>query len=91
MRWITAVFASLRALAIAAMAGSLAQAQQPTDPDDSAWTSAQQAGTAEAFQHYLEQFPVGRHVEEAFRLLVEQEVEGELGDTRGVPGGADMY
>ncbi len=91
MRLITAVFASLRAFALAAFAGSFAQAQQAADPDDSAWTSAQQLGTAEAFQRYLEQYPVGRHVEEAFRGLVEQQVEGEHGATRGAAGGPSMY
>jgi hypothetical protein len=91
MRWITAVFASLRAFALAALAGSFAQAQQSTDPDDSAWASAQQMGTADAFQRYLEEFPVGRHVEEAFRGLVEQQVEGDLGESRGVSGGVTMY
>ena len=91
MRLMAAVFASIRAFALAAFAGSFAQAQQAADPDDSAWTSAQQLGTAEAYQRYLEQFPVGRHVEEAFRGVVEHQVEGGSGDTRGVAGGVHMY
>jgi hypothetical protein len=72
MRWITAVVISLRAFAIAAFASSWAQAQQSTDADDRAWRSALESGTAEAWQQYLEQFPAGRHVEEAFRRLFEQ-------------------
>ena len=91
MRLITAVFASLRALALATFAGSFAQAQQAADPDDSAWTNAQQLGTAEAYQRYLEQFPVGRHIEEAFRGVIEHQVEGESGDSRGVAGSVHMY
>jgi hypothetical protein len=89
MRLLTAVFVSLRALALAAFAGSFAQAQQAADPDESAWASAQQLGTAEAFQHYLEQFPVGRHAEEAFRGVVEHQVEP--GQTRGAVSGPHMY
>ena len=91
MRWVSAVFASLRVFALAAFAGSFAQAQQSADPDDRAWESTQQLGTAEAFQRYLEQFPVGRHVEEAFRGLVEQQVESELGQSHGTSLGVDMY
>ena len=72
MRWITAVVISLRVFAIAAFASSWAQAQQSADADDRAWRSARELGTAEACQQYLEQFPAGRHVEEAFRCLIEQ-------------------
>ena len=90
MGWIAAFYAGLRALALAALANS-AQAQTPADADDRAWTSAQELGTAQAYQQYLEQFPVGRHVEDAFRSLVEEEVVGEIGATRGVLGGLDMY
>lgn len=90
MGWIAAFYASLRAFALAALAGS-AQAQTPADADDRAWTNAQQLGTAEAYQQYLEQFPVGRHVEEAFRGLVEEQMEGEIGATRGAVRGLDMY
>jgi hypothetical protein len=90
MRWIAAFCASLRAFAVAAIAGS-AQAQAPADADDRAWSNAEERGTAEAYQQYLEQFPVGRHVEDAFRSLVEEEVVGEIGATRGVLGGLDMY
>jgi hypothetical protein len=90
MGWITAFYASLRALTLAAFAGS-AQAQTPADADEQAWSRAEQMGTAQAYQQYLERFPVGRHVEDAFRGLVEHEVEGELGATRGATRGLDMY
>jgi hypothetical protein len=91
MGWIAAVYASLRALALATFAGSLAQAQTPADADDRAWMNAQELDTVEAYQRYLEQFPVGRHAEEAFRGLVEEQFEIESGETRGGLRGLDMY
>jgi hypothetical protein len=90
MRWIAAFYASLRAFAVAAIAGS-AQAQAPADPDDQAWGNAQALGTAAAYQQYLEQFPIGRHIEEAFRNLVEEQMEGEMGAPLGAVRGLDMY
>lgn len=90
MRWIAAFYASMRAFAIAALASS-AQAQTPADADEQAWSTARQLGTANAYQQYLEQFPVGRHVEEAFRNLVEEQVESDIGATRGTMRGMDMY
>ena len=91
MGWIAAVYASLRALALAAFAGSVAQAQTPVDADDRAWSNAQELDTAAAYQQYLEQFPVGRHTEQAFRNLIEEQMEGEIGATRGAVRGLDMY
>jgi len=90
MRWFAALYASLRTVLISALATSgAAQAQQPLDRDDAAWEAAQRANTPEALQGYLEQFPVGRHVEEAFRGMIERQTEGELGAGRGIS--ADMY
>jgi hypothetical protein len=96
MRWIAVLCAGLRTLVISALAGSGAsQAQQPTAPDDAAWDAARRADTIDAFQSYLEQFPTGHHVEDAFRSLIEQQVESELGTaaanmpSRGVA--ADPY
>jgi hypothetical protein len=84
MRWVAALCASLRTLVISALASSGAsQAQQPPAPDDAAWDAARQADTTEAFQSYLEQFPTGHHVEDAFRSLIEQQVENELGAAAG--------
>jgi hypothetical protein len=90
MRWIAALYASLRTVMITALAASgAAHAQQPQDADDATWEAAQRANTSEALQGYLEQFPVGRHVEEAFRGMIEHQAGGELGAARGL--GADMY
>ncbi len=75
MEWPTALSRSLKALLLAALAGSATARQQATaqpDPDDTAWATARDAGTVEACQRYLEEFPVGRHMEEAFRCVIEK-------------------
>ena len=80
MRWMAALLGTLRALVIAGAASTGgAHAQQPQSADDAAWEAARSAGTASAYQRYLEEFPVGRHAEEAFRLLVE-EAAPDVGD-----------
>lgn len=93
MRWVAAMMASLRALVIASFAGSTsAPAQQPADADDAAWSNAQSSNTPDAYQRYLEQFPIGRHAEEAFRSIVERSVEAEQGTSSSTRGlGVEMY
>lgn len=67
---------SLRALLIATVAGApLAHAQELPGSDEAAWTAALEADTPEAYQEYLEDFPAGRYAEEAFRLLIESQLE----------------
>lgn len=90
MRWITALVGGLRALMFAAFATSGApHAQQaPSDADESAWAAARSVGTAEAYQRYLEEFPVGRHAEDAFRFLVEESID-DGGGSRGLS--VDLY
>jgi hypothetical protein len=66
----------LRALLLATFAGTpMAHGQELPSADDAAWAAANAAGTAEACQQYLEEFPAGRHAEEAFRCLVEGQLE----------------
>jgi hypothetical protein len=90
MRWIAALYASLRTVIIGTLATSGGtQAQQALDSDDATWEAARRENTVEAWQGYLEQFPVGRHVEEAFRGMVEQQTDIDFGASRGVT--ADMY
>lgn len=91
MRVMAALLASLRAALMATFASSGAvHAQQPADADDAAWAAARSADSAEAYQRYLDQFPVGRHADEAFRSLIEESVGAEVGGgTRGLSG--DMY
>jgi hypothetical protein len=77
----------LRALLLAAAAGGAGQlggqAQAAVDPaeqrqelisaaEQKVWAEAQQAGTPEGYQRYLELFPTGRFAEDAFRLLIER-------------------
>jgi len=72
-----AILLSLRALVIAAVAGAPAvYGQQLPGTDDAAWATAREADTPEAYQQYLEDFPAGRHAEDAFRLLIESQLEG---------------
>ncbi|HZA67114.1 MAG TPA: hypothetical protein VE592_09185 [Geminicoccaceae bacterium] len=75
MKKLAAVLLGLRALAITALAGSpIGHAQSPS-ADDAAWAAAREAGTAEACQEYLQAFPAGQHAEEAFRCLIEGDLE----------------
>jgi len=76
MKRMAAIFLGLRALALAALAGSSSgHAQEAPTADDAAWAAASEVGTAEACQQYLEAFPAGRHAEEAFRCLIEGSLE----------------
>jgi hypothetical protein len=85
---LAAVLLGFRALAIAALAGApMSHAQEPPSGDDAAWAAASEAGTAEACQQYLEAFPAGRHAEEAFRCLV----EGDLDIAPGAGEDIDVY
>lgn len=73
-----------RTLLLAAVAGGAAgmggtapaaigpQSQAVTPAEAAAWSAAQRARTPEAYQRYLELFPIGPHAEEAFRLLIER-------------------
>ena len=72
MRWMATVYASFKALMIAALAGSSSSADaQSLNADDRAWEAVKATGSAEACQQYLSEFPTGAHAEEAFRCLVE--------------------
>ena len=72
MNRLATLFLSLRALVMAALAGApIAHGQELPSADDAAWAAAIEAGTADACQQYLEEFPAGRHADEAFRCLIE--------------------
>ena len=76
MNRLSTLFLSLRALLLATLAGTpIAHGQELPSADDAAWATAVEAGTAEACQRYLEEFPAGRHAEEAFRCLIEGELQ----------------
>lgn len=54
-------------------------------PDDAAWREAQSVGTPEAFQGYLDQFPLGRYADQAFASIVLQARGIGTGDTTASP------
>ncbi len=90
MRWMATVYASFKALMIAALAGpSGAAYAQTLTADDRAWEAVKTSGSAEACQQYLSEFPTGAHAEEAFRCLVEGIVP-EGSDIR-LPTKVDIY
>jgi hypothetical protein len=56
--------------------GAVDPTQQAANPaEQETWASAQRAGTASAFQRYLELFPTGAFAEDAFRLLIERSLQ----------------
>jgi hypothetical protein len=83
MKYLATLCSSLRALMIAALAGgpvgAVPQVQAQTSPDREAaeWNSARGIGTAAAYQHYLEQYPVGRYAGDAFRRMIELTIDPE--------------
>ena len=95
MKYLRGFYATLRALAIAALAsGTLGhgQAQQPIDPEAATWNWARAQNTLDAYQRYLELYPLGAHSTEAFRAVVELTLsqEGLAPGDAAVPG-IDMY
>jgi hypothetical protein len=51
--------------------GATQPAQEAVSPaEQEAWTATRRAGTAAAYQRYLELYPTGAFAEEAFRLLI---------------------
>jgi hypothetical protein len=88
MNRLATLLVSLRALLIAAVAGApTAHAQQVPGSDEAAWAAAVEADTPAAYQQYLEDFPAGRYAEEAFRLLIESQLEV----TPDAAQGFDLY
>jgi hypothetical protein len=96
MRFLGALYAGLRALAIAALTsvaiGGGAHGQSPTDPETAAWNRARQENTLESYQRYLELYPLGAHAAEAFQATVELmlSVEPSAPSDEALPG-VDIY
>jgi hypothetical protein len=95
MNYLRALCASLRALTIAALASATlgsAHAQPATDPDTAAWNIAREQNTLDAYQRYLELYPLGLYSTEAFQAIVELtlSMEGPAPPDAAVPG-VDMY
>lgn len=88
MRWLSAWYARAFTFLIASLAGSNGAAQD--DPDAAAWQRAREVGTFEAYQRYLEEFPIGRYANQAFRYMIEESLEEEIGaEADGLAG--DFY
>ncbi len=94
MRYLATLYSSLRTLLIAALAGgtggvaSDAHAQSSPDREAAEWNTALGVGTAEAFQRYLEQYPMGAHAGDAFRRYIELTIDPE-GNFDGPAAGPD--
>jgi hypothetical protein len=87
MNRLATLFLSFRALVVATLAGApIAYGQESPSADDAAWAACV-AGTAAACQQYLEEFPAGRHAEEAFRRLIESQLDVAPGAGQGL----DVY
>ena len=97
MKLVAKLYASLWALLIASFAGNTAFSQGSgfADQEEADWAQARREGTADAFQRYLERYPVGRHAAEAFGcsidagLCASDPTVGERPVTRGLS--VDMY
>jgi hypothetical protein len=63
-----------------ATGGALTPSAQTANPnDDGAWSQARAAGTIEAYEGYLGQFPTGVYADQAFRCIVELTVDATEG------------
>jgi hypothetical protein len=79
MHWAKSWYARAWAFMVASLATLPAAEAQTGDPDFDAWQAARRDGSSEAYQRYLEDFPVGRYAGEAFRLLIQETIEDEQG------------
>ena len=88
MRWIaklvTAAQAVLLAHSGAARAGDAGVPPDLAEADQ--WQAAVAAGTPEALQRYLSQFPRGERMGEAFELIVLSEIEAASAAAQGAAG-----
>lgn len=93
-------YASLRALLALGVVHALPApgAAQAPDAEQRAWERALQDGTAEAFQSYLDAYPLGRFATEAFREVVARSLGSRTlpEPAAGPPGGGrartpDLY
>jgi hypothetical protein len=81
VKYLATLCSSLRALVIAALAGGSVgaatqlHAQSSPDREAAEWNTAIGVGTAEAYQRYLEQYPMGQHAGDAFRRIIELTID----------------
>lgn len=79
MHWAKSWYARAWAFVMASLTSLPVAEAQTDDPDYEAWQSARRDGSFQAYQRYLEEFPVGRYAGEAFRLMIEETIENEQG------------
>jgi hypothetical protein len=65
---------------IASLAGApaAAQAQSAPEREVAEWNAARGAGTPQAYQRYLELYPLGRYSGAAFRCMIELTVDPDV-------------
>ena len=82
-------YSAMRALLIGVLAtGGSAHAQQSSielSPEDAMWLDAKADDTPQAYQDYLQFYPVGRFAGQAFRRLIEQTKFDGVGATGNPP------
>ena len=81
MKRLKLYYSAMRALLIGMVAtGSVAHAQEASielSAEDSLWLEVKSSDSTEAYQSYLQSYPVGRFASEAFRRLVERSRIGQ--------------
>ena len=72
MKFSARTWRRLRALTAASLIGLLPGVRMATaqDSDEAAWREAQSLGTGNAFQGYLDAYPIGRHADAAFACII---------------------
>ena len=63
------VLARIVASLLLGLAG-LSATQAQTDPEFEAWARANTVNTADAYQEYLSEFPLGKHSQDAFAQMI---------------------
>lgn len=61
-----------------------AAARDGEQAEEALWRRAEDAGTAEAYEAYLRQYPLGRHTREAFRRVIDTAVDEQAAPTAPV-------
>lgn len=79
MHWAKSWYARAWAFVMASLATLPAAQAQTGDPDLDAWQAARRDGSYEAYQRYLEAYPVGQYADEAFRMMIQESIEAEQG------------
>jgi hypothetical protein len=72
MKLLVHLVIAVRALLVASLASGVAASQERglADQEEADWDQIRREGTAEAFQRYLEHYPIGRHASEAFGCTI---------------------